>query len=122
MKTKPLSSIAQLVLAETLLAYADASGKHSDADGYRLRNLNFRASAAVSRDEAIAIMREACPSYNEFKPSILRGLPPDARVTLAREGSVCVYVAGALYFKTSDFKADESGYNADTGESRLWWD
>lgn len=85
------------------------------------RNLNWRASAPVTRDEAIAIMQETCPSYNEFKPSLLRKLPADAMVTLAREGSVCIYVDKVSPATAGSLKADEFG-GKQGGLCRIWWD
>lgn len=107
------------VLREALEAYADAHPKEQP-NAMARRNLNWRASASVTRDEAISIMEETCPSYNEFKPSLLRKLPADAMVTLAREGSVCIYVDKVTTATQENMKADE-WHPGKTG-LRIWWD
>lgn len=109
------------VRLEALEAYADAHPVNQP-NAYTRRKLDWRASASVSRDQAIAIMRETCPSYNLFEPSLLRKLPADARVTLAREGSVCVYTdkIGSASIRAKDLKADE--FSHQNGETRIWWD
>jgi hypothetical protein len=56
------------------------------------RNLGFRASQAVSPKIAAAIMEVCCKQYNRFAYDLLKLLPDDCEVTLAREGSVCIYV------------------------------
>lgn len=119
-KTTTLSAF-YLVRAEALEAYADAHPVEQP-NAYSRRKLDWRASTSVSRDEAIAIMTETCPSYNEFSPKVLRKLPASARVTLAREGSVCVYVdrIGSASLNARDLKADE--FSHANGETRIWWD
>ena len=118
MKTK---SAYSTVLAETMLAYADAhESKLSEAEAYRIRNLNFRASASVTRDEAVKIMEKACPGYNEFEPALLKLLPEDSRIVIAREGSVCMYINGEVA-KNEQLKADEFDYES-SGFTRIWWD
>ena len=107
---------------EVRLAYADC---HME-DGMAERNLNFRASEVVTRDEAIDIMgRWIAGGYNEFKAKLLRNLPTEAMVTIARECSVCIYVTipggVALTEDIADaMKADE--FSETDGEYRLWWD
>eukprot|EP01129_Flabellula_baltica_P004276 TRINITY_DN1474_c0_g1_i1.p1 TRINITY_DN1474_c0_g1~~TRINITY_DN1474_c0_g1_i1.p1 ORF type:complete len:135 (-),score=26.44 TRINITY_DN1474_c0_g1_i1:31-435(-) len=59
-------------------------------------NLSFLSSQPVTRDEAIAIMEEAVPGYNDFQPELLRHLNEDSTLYIAREGSVCVYVVGEI--------------------------
>jgi len=138
MKTN--SALLSSPLAVSILtAYADCHcAEHDYNDAIAQRNLNFRAADPVTRDEAVAIMREALAhgSYNEFKPSLLELLPTDAQVTIAREGSVCVYVKGnplniapedaERYGHNADanpqFKADEISYDATTDQTRLWFD
>jgi hypothetical protein len=100
-------------------AYADAAPNPTN-DAMSRRNLNWRASAPVTRDEAISIMQETCPSYNEFEPNLLKKLPANASVTLAREGSVCIYVDKVGAATAKNMKADE--WHAKDGEVRIWWD
>ena len=127
-KSKPVLSdkmAARIVDNETRIAYADSDDSIPASTAYKLRQLNWRASRWVSRDEAIAILNRRVPSYNEFNPQRLRCLPADSRVTIAREGSVCLFVKGnwpsALSLKKA-LRADEVSYNAATNETRLWWD
>jgi hypothetical protein len=89
---------------------------------------NFRASQSVSRDAAIEILQDLNIRINDFNPKVLKFLPEDCRITIAREGSVCLYVTGMelprkrilrdkLQMK---LKADEMDRRGD--EIRLWWD
>lgn len=115
-----------------------------------VRNLRFRASQAVNRDTAIAIMEKACPGYNNFEPSLLKFLPDDCEITLAREGSVCIYVRkgrkrlpkkklmaneydlmekttfGDQWHSPSNDPTNKYGpktnYGGFEGEVRIWWD
>jgi hypothetical protein len=92
------------------------------------RNLQFRASHPVSVDEAVKIMTKALDisseedeGYNIFSPSLLRKLPKNSEVILAREGSVCVYVKGA-FAQPKKMENDEFNYYPETMNTRLWWD
>lgn len=89
------------------------------------RQLQFLAVSPVPRDVAVAIMKEACPSYNAFTPSLLAKLPADAMVQLAREGSVCAYVTGNLTHLQATVKADECSFvntYPHRNVTRFWWD
>ncbi len=110
------------VRAEALEAYADST-PHDQPNAMTRRNLSWRAPGPVTRDEAIMIMLETCPSYNLFTPSLLKKLPAEAMVTLAREGSVCVYVDKTGTATVRTLKADEwhPNYQQD-GLTRIWWD
>lgn len=106
--------INETVRRSTLIAYNEDT-----------RQLQFQAVSPVSRDVAIEIMREACPSYNEFQPAFLAKLPADAKVILAREGSVCIYVEGDLTRLKAAMKADECGFENTYPRynmTRFWWD
>ncbi len=119
MKTNLSSPIA----AAIMLAFADCN-LTDEREGYAKRNLAFRAPGPLDPIEAADVMREAVPhGYNEFHADLLALLPADAQVTIAREGSVCIYVSGELSKALADtLKADEYDYDPTTGESRLWWD
>lgn len=119
----------QKVMNEVVTAYNEET-----------RQLDFRASEAVSPQEAYEIMMIACPSYNGFSAEKLLKLPSDCTVTLAREGSVCIYVKqGATRLPAKKFlNADEhdklkidtmdslvkrsGGYAGYAGETRIWWE
>ncbi len=119
----------------TMRAYADCHGKgeydyraERSVEGYS-RNLEYRSPGTVSVTDAVAIMKAAIGSgYNEFKPELLRLLPKQARVRLAREGSVCVYVetiSDGLEELQEKMKADEFDKTETTNgvnTYRIWWD
>ncbi len=115
-----------IIRREALEAYADSHPKLTQgqmSSAMARRKLDWRASAPVTRDEAIVIMTEICPSYNEFSPGCLLKLPKSAMVTLAREGSVCVYADQTGTGTVKSMKADEwhPNYRQD-GLTRIWWD
>jgi hypothetical protein len=134
----PLNAEQNTVFNEVFKAYADC---HADdyAKGVQTRNLSFRASQALSPIAAHDIMLMSCPhGYNKFEASILKKLPDDCKVVLARESSVCIYVQkGEKEIPDCEtLKADEynvleratfgtkyhqnnGGY---AGELRIWWD
>jgi len=108
-----------ILLQEVMKAY-------SDCNGYRCeKNLHFRAKDFCSRDEAIEIMGRAIPDgYNEFDASLLKSLPEDSQVTIAREYSVCIYVRSQEEMSSFDLnklKAAELNQQK-TGEVRIWWE
>lgn len=114
------------VEAEVMQAYEDCNCKNPDQYDYTngKRNLNFKASVAVPRDEAVRIMGKAIPGgYNEFDANLLKKLPPDSMVTIAREGSVCIYVTpelGDAEALNRSLKCDE--FDNKDGATRIWWD
>ena len=119
MKTKP--SVLAKVTKEVCHAYNEDT-----------RQLQFKASAPVTIEEAVKIMAKALDcdedveGYNNFKPNLLRHLPAGSKVTLAREWSVCVYVTlpkGVAFedINTSPLNADECD-NPEKGIVRVWWD
>ena len=122
MNETPRSTLKK-VTAEVMKAYSDCHMEWEE--GSKLRNLNFKASAPVSRDDAVAIMEKALGrggSYNDFEPSLLKHLPEDAEVWLARESSVCVYVRSN---STTQWLHKMSADEADVAEDdliRMWWD
>ena len=94
------------------------------------RQLDFRAVSPVSIAVAVNILSEALgveedeEGYNSFRPNMLRKLPKDSQVILAREGSVCVYVSGNIVRNTVE--ADEHDYIENKyplrDVTRFWWD
>lgn len=111
------------VFYATSRAYADCDNSIPSGEAMRLRDLHFRALFPVTRDEAVKIMEKCVGGYNEFEARLLKKLPEDAQVTLAREGSVCIYVKGKLPESLKEaMKEDEFDYNPSTGETRIWWD
>jgi len=108
------------MLEETIReAYADCWLPWDE--GSQRRNLDFRATSAVSRDEARRILHAAIPGgYNEFEADLVLKLPSGAKITIAREGSVCLYIQNASFSQCSRLEADE--IHNENGEIRLWWD
>jgi hypothetical protein len=111
---------AHPVYNEVKEAYCDIN-RNRPEDWRDRRNLSFRASEAVDRDTAIDIFRYAIRGYNEFEPQLLTHLPKKAKITIAREYSVCIYVDGKVSKKiASKLKCNECDYNGK--ETRIWWD
>lgn len=103
------------VQAEVDKAYSDCW----KPGAFNERNLHFRASEAVTRDEAVKIMRHAVPGgYNAFTADLLWHLPEGCNVTLAREYSVCIYVDRLV--SAAGMDADECDF--EDGMTRIWWD
>jgi len=118
------------ILKETKRAYCDSTMEWAKAT--KLRNLNFRASAPVPVNDAVEIMTEALglksetqEGYNNFAPALLRKLPEGSLVTLAREGSVCVYVTlpkGETFGRAAAGKMMADEFHATSDGFRLWYD
>jgi hypothetical protein len=108
------------LVQEVCYAYADANSDHPNA--LELRRLQFCASEAVGRDEAVDIMKAAIPSsYNDFRADLLKLLPADALITIAREYSPCFYVKGEIA-RIAEMRASEWHYNPLTDATRIWFD
>jgi len=81
---------------EICKAYADCNRIFKDR--MNLRNLDFRSSYSLTKEEAVIAMTRALscsPSeraYNAFKPELISRLPEASIISVAREGSVCLYV------------------------------
>ena len=121
----------EAVKEEVKLAYADCNGNRKCDSGYDKRNLNYFCQTAVSPSEAVKIMKAALAefkseeySYNDFRVKALNDFPKDAKIHIARESSVCVYVEDNVnvFIKY----ADEFSVNNTKGDfknlSRYWWD
>jgi len=108
---------------EVRRAYSDCTNSNFE-EAVKTRNLDFKASEPVSRTEASRIMGLAIPNgYNEFTTANLRHLPADSMIQIAREGSVCIYVAGKLDGKIATaLNCDEFDYEPTTNQTRIWWD
>ena len=107
------------VLQEVQKAYADCSMPFEQ--GSRIRQLMFRASYPVSRDEAKQVFEEAnVLGYNNFSPELLDKFPENCLITIAREYSVCIYVQGSNLPSAEEVLADE--YDVDDDFTRYWWD
>jgi hypothetical protein len=100
------------------MAYADCWMSGNEA--YNLRNLKFRASQAVSRDEAYEIMNQFVPGYNAFESELIKKFPKNAQIVIAREGSVCLYVKSNKYPSAKSMSADEKDKEGEF--VRYWWD
>jgi hypothetical protein len=128
MGTQTKSPAGKRVRKTTMDAYTDcwAWGKpgYTEERCYAERNLQYRAEAPVPKEAAIEIMGAAVPGgYNEFTADLLGHLPDGCEVTLARAGSVCVYVGGRLPAELEQtMKADEFSYDPETNLTCIWWD
>ena len=122
-KTSTRKSNLSAIKAQVIAAYSDATP-----------NYNFKASAAVSIENAVNIMvkaldvpDECCQGYNFFKPRFFRYLPPGTKITLAREGSVCAYIHPPAHSKLRSAElirrmAVDEWESQPDGTIRLWWD
>lgn len=114
-------STVEFVRGEVKRAYIDCWGYDSEEDIIARRDLHFKASSPVKRDDAVKIMKEALPyGYNVFEADLLYKLPEDCKVTLARESSVCIYVDKLDPEAAHAMQADECSKEGD--QYRLWWD
>lgn len=123
-----MNDIPKKLEREIQFAYADCWMANQNLS-YELRCLDFCSSKFLSKEQAKYLFSKYVKSYNEFKPELLDYLPDDTQVKIAREGSVCVYVASKTLdsFSVAErnelrkvMKLDEfSKYN---NEHRLWWD
>ena len=134
------SSYMATVSKEVAEAYADCwdyhpkvSAPYFDAPAWRAmeerRNLEFFATRYLSRDEAIRVLEQWVKEYNEFTPAVLKRLPDDAEVRIAREGSVCLYVrlpygSQSKLPTAKRLKADERDelFLQSSRCVRYWWD
>ena len=117
-KTKTKVTVPEALLKEVKEAYADCWLPFEE--GEKRRNLDFRASTDCSPAEAFAILKKAIPGgYNEFTASLLKKFDEGCRITIAREGSVCLYVKGTPPSR-EELKADE--WDEVGKEVRIWWD
>ena len=111
--------------AEVARAYADMTNPDFEA-ALKIRNLNFKASAFVTRDEAKSILGQWVPNYNEFSPKLLDKFPKGCYILIAREASVCLYVMpfGAKLPSARSVLADEVSIEKMNGfeVTRYWWD
>ena len=103
----------QKIAREVNQAYCDSNPEVPFDETMTKRNLNFKASAAVPKDEAVKIMTDAlfCESpeeqgYNNFKPIFLGKIPEGKTL---RKGFA------------KRVKIDECDTQPD-GTIRLWWD
>lgn len=137
-------------LNEIALAYADSSDEPF-SETQKKRNLSFRASQSTDAMTAQEIMKIVCPEYNEFDAELLGLFPDDCQITIAREGSVCIYVKkgekdlpSIEQLKADEYdELEEDTYGIGTnkgdpskigedygftdcggykGEIRIWWD
>lgn len=116
------------ITEEIIKAYSDCNGIYESAK----RKLDFKASGALSLNEAKEAMKQAIPNgYNEFTASKLRVLDAvidtEVKCWVAREGSVCLYLENHGQ-KEADLpelieilSADEVDILRD-GQLRIWWD
>lgn len=97
-------------------------------EGYSLRRLDFRTDCFVPVDVAMQILVLAgVKSYNEFHYLCLQLLDTSCTVSIAREGSVCLYVRRpndtVEMPSASALGADEKDLvDFEPNVFRYWWD
>ncbi len=114
------------LLEEIKHTYADNQddGK-SFEETENIRRLEWKAEESVSGDMLETALKATGVGYNDFEPiSIARKIilvDPEARVFVAREGSVCLYIL-TCYHKDmmKALNADEDDLQPD-GSIRFWW-
>ena len=112
------------ILQEVKTAYADEIMPWDQA--VKIRILDFLASEAVDPKTASKILAEAIPNgYNEFEAGLVLLFPAHARITIARESSVCLYIDGVQAHDPElptreALMADEYEWEGNT--LRVWWD
>jgi hypothetical protein len=121
--------IKQEVMKSVGMAYADCW----ISDFYRaekVRDLDFRAPYSLSKSDVIEVMNFWFNRYNRFVPDLLEHLPADSSITIAREGSVCMYVESKelIKFSYSELEGLREKMKADEldriygSKIRIWWD
>lgn len=122
---------AELGGYEISRAFSDCHGTEKEqTEGMKRRNLDFRSSYLLTREQAVKVMSKYCKSYNEFRPDLLEHLPFGCLVRIAREGSAAVYVeteTGLPIMQVAAEKmlADEFDLHQTIGDRkvyRFWWD
>ena len=117
-----LSKTAEIVRRQVKTAYYDCWCENFEK-AKKHRNLSFQASDYVTVKEAQEILSSIVPGYNNFNTGLLDHLPYDAKVLIAREGSVCLYIKGQV---TEEMAFDKMGVDEFDDEGglgfRLWWD
>lgn len=121
--TKPYAF--DTILTEVMEAYCDCHGNLPTGEADKRRNLNFKASQPVTRNEAIEILNQAIPGgYNEFEAHLLTDLPEEAMITIGREASVALYVHNLPdWYEPDRMQLAHDDYAwRDNGILWLWWD
>ena len=129
-----MSNIGQIALA-----YSDCWLEGNLEEKLGLRNLKFRSTAWYDPEFCRHIMADMIPEYNNFNAEKVFNelMEFDIKIQIARENSVCVYIAPADNSHTNmpgepdqlDYleknaskllQADEAWIVDD--ELRIWWD
>lgn len=122
------SSTFEVVLKQALAAYSDCHEEGIDQE----RDLNFKASHAVSGASFVDILKRCCPQgYNGMDAAAIENVRAlfgdDAEYVVAREGSPCVYVKvnSRVWLDRAvvlqDLRADEVSFEGNN-VFRIWWD
>ncbi len=122
--------VTQNLLDEIKVTYAD---NQSDGKPFEetepIRRLDWEASQPVEGDMIETALKATGEGYNEFEPvavakTIIR-TDPEAKVFVAREGSVCLYIKTAwnteMMAAMQHAGADETDLQPN-GSARIWWD
>lgn len=111
--------------------YADCQSPYASFEvTSKIRRLDWKADEPVSGEDVREALNAACVSgYNEFDPvnvaDAILTVDPEAKVYIAREGSVCLYIKTEhkkmMIRALKDEMADEQDIQND-GTIRFWWD
>lgn len=125
-----LSTFTRAKFFRVIAAYADCCEVEAE------RNLSYFEAESFSVEEATKVLNAAIPhGYNAFNADVClkrieTAFGKEARIFIAREGSVCLYVKPSTNVwigcgRASDatrVRADECSFNPEMGLFRLWWD
>jgi hypothetical protein len=116
-----------IVLNETMYAFGDAHGALEDmqnAASNENRKLTFIASYGIPQEDAVRILYQAVPTYNDFEAEEVDArFPFDCYIYIARVYSPCIYVKqnDTPLPSMGEVMADECE-EIQPGLFRYWWD
>lgn len=110
------------ILTEAMKEVNFGKDPNKFAKAYDGSTTMWKDTTMFSKTDAMNIMKQALPGgYNDFKAELIGKLPSDAKIQLAREGSVCLYVKTNTKISKASLKADELD-EIEPGLYRIWWD
>lgn len=116
----PKQTLDQIYEKEIYAVYGDCNniGKPHQ------RCLDFKSPKFFKKAQAKSILKKAVHGYNSFTYSCLDCLPEKAEISIAREGSVCLYIQNCKISRkmANKMSVDEFDWDAKRNCYRLWWD
>lgn len=114
---------------EIRITYADCQSGDYARKFIGQRRLDWKAAKSVSGNEVREALLAACEGYNCFDAaavaSAIVSVDPKAKVYVAREGSVCLYVVTDYPSRMKRNSVMKHADEVDTmkdGSIRFWWD